>query len=116
MINKKRTSITLGFALGTAIGTGVLAILLSGCVTEREVVYKTIYFADTNGVTTVYYPLSMEKDLITPHDDERWKYVASKDAPDKGIAKEMVIIDDDMKRYSEEYHRLNPECTYNRYH
>jgi hypothetical protein len=86
--------------------------LVMGCVTEKEVVYKTIYFADTNGVTTVYYPLSMEKDLITPHDDERWKYVASKDSPDKGIAKEMVITDEDMKRYSEEYHRLNPECTY----
>ena len=67
-----------------------LLLLAVGCVSERQVVYRSIYFADTNGVNTViYYPQSMEKDLKTPHDDERWKYVAAKDAPDNGVAKVM---------------------------
>jgi len=101
-----------------------ILLLAVGCVSEKEVIYKRIYFADTNGVITIYYPQSMEKDIKTPHDDKRWTYVASKDAPDKGTAKEMVlsphtlekeITDEDMKQYSEEYHRLHPECTYH-YH
>ena len=66
----------------------MLLLMAVGCVSERQVVYRSIYFADTNGVNTViYYPQSMEKDLRTPHDDERWKYVAAKDAPDNGVAK-----------------------------
>ena len=70
----------------------IFSIILTGCVTEREVVYKTIYFADTNGVnTTIYYPKKMEQDLRTPHDDERWKYVAAKDASDDGKAKRMTV-------------------------
>ena len=70
----------------------IFSIILTGCVTEREVVYKTIYFADTNGVhTTNYYPKKMEQDLRTPHDDERWKYVAAKDASDDGKAKRMIV-------------------------
>ena len=124
MINKRRTSITLGFALGTAIGTGVLAILLSGCVTEREVVYKTIYFADTNGVTTtIYYPKAMEKDLKTPHNEERWRYVATKNVPDNGVAKEMKLLPIDLsmdkphphilnqEQWAEDYHKVHPECS-----
>ena len=68
----------------------MLLLMAVGCVSERQVVYRSIYFADTNGVNTViYYPQSMEKDLRTPHDDERWKYVAAKDAPDNGVAKLM---------------------------
>ena len=68
----------------------MLLLMAVGCVSERQVVYRSIYFADTNGVNTViYYPQSMEKDLKTPHDDERWKYVAAKDAPDNGVAKVM---------------------------
>jgi len=67
----------------------MLLLMAVGCVSEREVVYKKIYFADTNGVTTIYYPQSMERDLKTPHDDKRWKYVAAKDAPDNGVAKVM---------------------------
>jgi len=71
--------------------------LVAGCVTKEEVIYKKIYFADTNGVTTtIYYPKSFEKDLrmlsslhIESVDDERWKYKASKDAPDDGVAKMM---------------------------
>ena len=67
-----------------------LLLLAVGCVSERQVVYRSIYFADTNGVNTViYYPQSMEKDLRTPHDDERWKYIAAKNAPDDGVAKVM---------------------------
>ena len=102
----------------------IFSIVLMGCVTEKEVVYRKVYFADTNEVTTIYYPQSMEKDIKTPHDDKRWMYAASKDAPDKGTAKEMVlsphtlekeITDEVIKRYSEEYHKLHPECTYH-YH
>ncbi len=55
--------------------------LLVGCehtfVTEEELIYKKVSFADTNGVTTVYYPQSMEKDLKTPHDEERWRHIAA---------------------------------------
>ena len=123
MINKRRTSITLGFALGTAIGMGILAILSTGCVTEREIVYKTIYFADTNGVTTIYFPISMEKDLRTPHDDERWRYVATKNVPDNGVAKEMKLLPIDLsmdkphphilnqEQWAEDYHKVHPECS-----
>lgn len=102
-----------------------IPLLSSGCVTEKEVVYKTIYFADTNGVTTtIYYPKTMEKDLKTPHNEERWKYVASKVAPDNGVAKEMKLLPIDLsmdnphpyilnqKQWSDEYHRDHPECTH----
>ena len=69
-----------------------LLLLAVGCVSERQVVYRSIYFADTNGVNTViYYPKSMEKDLRTPHDNERWKYIVSKDASDDGKAKRMMV-------------------------
>jgi len=45
------------------------AICLSGCViTEKEVVYKKISFADKDGVTTIYYPFSWEQHL-RPMDD-----------------------------------------------
>jgi hypothetical protein len=100
--------------------------LVMGCVTEKEVVYKKIYFADTNGVTTtIYYPDSFEKDMrIKLVDDERWRYVASKVAPDDGVAKEMKLLPIDLSmdnphpyilnqnQWSEKYHKLNPECTY----
>ena len=102
----------------------MLLLMAVGCVSEREVVYKKIYFADTNGVTTVYYPQSMEKDLKTPHDDERWKYIASKVAPDDGVAKEMKLLPLDLsmdnphpyilnqKQWSDDYHQEHPECTH----
>ena len=68
----------------------MLLLITVGCVTKEELVYKKIYFAETNGVTTtIYYPKSFEKDFKIPHNDERWKYVAAKDAPDNGIAKVM---------------------------
>ena len=45
------------------------AICLSGCVvTEKEVVYKKISFADKDGVTTVYYPPTWQK-FLKPMDD-----------------------------------------------
>ena len=45
------------------------AICLCGCVvTEKEVVYKKISFADKAGVTTIYYPFSWEQHL-RPMDD-----------------------------------------------
>lgn len=70
-----------------------ISLIVTGCVTKKEVVYKKIYFADTNGVTTtIYYPTSFEKDMrIKMVDDERWKYVASKIIPDDGMAKEMKL-------------------------
>jgi len=68
----------------------MLLLMAVGCVSERQLVYRSIYFADTNGVNTViYYPKNMEKDLRNPHDDERWKHIAAKDAPDNGVAKVM---------------------------
>jgi hypothetical protein len=96
-----------------------------GCVSEREVVYKKIYFAGTNGVTTIYYPKTMEKDLrllsslhIEPVDDDRWKYKGPKNAPDNGLAKEMKPLptweqwqEQKQQKWSNEYHKDNPECS-----
>jgi hypothetical protein len=103
----------------------IFSIILTGCVTEREVVYKTIYFADTNGVnTTIYYPKKMEQDLRTPHNDERWKYVAAKSVPDNGAAKEMKLLPSDLsmdnphpyilnqQQWSDKYHKQHPECSF----
>ena len=68
----------------------MLLLMAVGCVSEREIVYRSVYFADTNGVNTIiYYPKTMEKDLKTPHDDKRWKHIAAKNAPDNGVAKVM---------------------------
>jgi len=44
------------------------ALLLVGCKSDKAIQYKTISFADTNGVTTVYYPITMEKDIVVPDD------------------------------------------------
>ena len=44
------------------------ALMLVGCKSDKVVQYKTISFADTNGVTTVYYPVTMEKDIVVPDD------------------------------------------------
>ena len=104
----------------------MLLLMAVGCVSEREVVYKKIYFADTNGVTTtIYYPNSFEKDMrIKFVDDERWKYVASKTIPDDGVAKEMKLLPTDLsmdnphpyilnqKQWAEDYHKEHPECSY----
>ena len=70
---------------------GIATLLSVGCVSQKELQYKTISFSDTNGVTTIYYPLSMEKDMAHPHKDVRWKYVASKNASDDGKAKVMTV-------------------------
>ena len=51
------------------------ALLLVGCKSDKAIQYKTISFSDTNGVTTVYYPVTMEKDIV----------------PDDGKAKLMLI-------------------------
>ena len=67
----KATKVTFGFLV--SVLTGLL--FLSGCKTTEEVVYKKIFFADTNGVTTVYYPITMEKDIV----------------PDDGKAKLMLV-------------------------
>tara|TARA_R100000664_G_C2706566_1_gene104912 strand:- start:16 stop:213 length:198 start_codon:yes stop_codon:yes gene_type:complete len=53
----------------------VAAILLLGCESKKAVQYKRISFADTNGVTTVYYPITMEGHIV----------------PDDGKAKLMLI-------------------------
>lgn len=44
------------------------ALVLVGCKSDKAIQYKTISFADTNGVTTVYYPITMEKDIVMPDD------------------------------------------------
>ena len=50
-------------------------LLLLGCKNREVIQYKKISFADTNGLTTVYYPITMEKDIV----------------PDDGKAKLMLI-------------------------
>lgn len=113
------------FTMTKKLLTLTTATLLSGCVTEKEVVYKTIYFADTNGVeTTIYYPKTMDKDLKTPHNEERWRYVAAKSVPDNGVAKEMKLLPSDLsmdnphpyilnqQQWSDKYHKQHPECSF----
>ena len=119
---KKANSLILSTL--TAMLLLLFLLLVAGCVSKREVTHKKIYFADTNGVTTIYYPQSMEKDLRTPHDEERWKYIASKVAPDDGVAKEMKLLPLDLSmdkphpyilnqgQWSDEYHQEYPECTH----
>jgi hypothetical protein len=87
----KQTNRLILSILATMVLLLVLSLFLVGCVSKEELVYRRIYFADTNGVTTVYYPRSMEKDLRTPHNDQRWKYIASKDESDDGKAKKMLV-------------------------
>lgn len=94
MTYKKTNSLILN-ALTTVLFL-MLLLLMVGCVTKEEVIYKKIYFSDTNGVTTtIYYPKSFKKDLRMlsslhmQSDKERWKYKAPKDSPDDGVAKEM---------------------------
>ena len=67
----KATKLTFGFLISLLAAL----LLLSACQNTQEVQYKTISFADTNGVTTVYYPITMEKDIV----------------PDDGRAKLMLI-------------------------
>jgi hypothetical protein len=111
---KKANSLILSVL--TAILLLMLLLMTVGCVSKREVVYRSIYFADTNGVSTViYYPESMEKDLRTPHDNERWKHIAAKNVPDDGVAKEMKPIPTweqwQQQKLSDTYHKDNPECS-----
>ena len=67
----KATKLTFGFLVSLLAAL----LLLSACQSTQEVQYKTISFADTNGVTTVYYPITMDKDIV----------------PDDGKAKLMLI-------------------------
>ena len=67
----KATKLTFGFLISLLAAL----LLLSACQSTQEVQYKTISFSDTNGVTTVYYPITMEKDIV----------------PDDGKAKLMLI-------------------------
>ena len=82
----KATKLTFGLLVVI-----LTALVLSGCAIQKEVVYKTISFSDTNGVTTVYYPITMEKDMIHIHEHERWKYAVSKNVSDDGKAKLMLV-------------------------
>ena len=119
---KKANSLILS-ALATMLFL-ILLLMAVGCVSEREVVYRTVYFAETNGVTTIYYPQSMEKDLKTPHDDKRWRHIAAKNVPDDGVAKKMKLLPLDLsmdnphpyilnqKQWSDDYHQEHPECTH----
>ena len=67
----KATKLTFGFLISLLAAL----LLLSACQSTQEVQYKTISFSDTNGVTTVYYPITMEKYIV----------------PDDGKAKLMLI-------------------------
>ena len=67
----KATKVTFGFLV--SVLTALL--FLSGCKNREVIQYKKISFADTNGLTTVYYPNTMEKDIV----------------PDDGRAKLMLI-------------------------
>mgnify|MGYP001210968357 FL=1 len=67
----KATKLTFGFLVSILAAL----LLLSGCKNREVVQYKKISFADTNGLTTVYYPITMEKDIV----------------PDDGKAKLMLI-------------------------
>ena len=60
----KVTKLTFGFLVSLLAAL----LLLAACQSTQEVQYKTISFADTNGVTTVYYPVTMEKDIVVPDD------------------------------------------------
>ena len=60
----KATKVTFGFLV--SVLTALL--FLSGCKSREVVQYKRICFADTNGLTTVYYPITMEKDVAVPDD------------------------------------------------
>tara|TARA_R110001592_G_scaffold330295_1_gene612448 strand:- start:1117 stop:1359 length:243 start_codon:yes stop_codon:yes gene_type:complete len=74
------SKLTFGFLISVLAAL----LLLSGCKTTKKVIHKKIYFAKTNGVTTIYYPLKH------PHQDKRWKYIASDGASDDGKPKLMV--------------------------
>jgi hypothetical protein len=52
------------------------SLFLVGCVSQKEVVYRKVSFADTNGVTTVYYPATMDKYVIA--DDGKAKLMLVK--------------------------------------
>ena len=41
------------------------ALLLVGCKSDKAIQYKTISFSDTNGVTTVYYPITAKNSRDT---------------------------------------------------
>ncbi len=60
----KATKLAFGFLVSLLAAL----LLLSACQSTQEVQYKTISFADTNGVTTVYYPITMDKDILVPDD------------------------------------------------
>ena len=42
----------------------MLLLMAVGCVSKKEVVYKRIRFADTNGVTTIYYTPAFEHHIV----------------------------------------------------
>ena len=60
----KATKLTFGFLVSILAAL----LLLSGCKNREVIQYKKISFADTNGLTTVYYPIKMEKDTAVPDD------------------------------------------------
>ena len=60
----KATKATFGFLVSVL----TVLLFLSGCKNREVIQYKTISFADTNGLTTVYYPITMDKDIIVPDD------------------------------------------------
>jgi uncharacterized lipoprotein YajG len=68
----KATKLTFGFLISLLAAL----LLLSACQSTQEVQYKTISFSDTNGVTTVHYPVTMEQYIIA--DDGKAKLMLIK--------------------------------------
>jgi len=66
------SKLTFGFLISLLAAL----LLLSACQSTQEVQYKTISFSDTNGVTTVYYPVTMEQYIIA--DDGKAKLMLIK--------------------------------------
>ena len=66
------SKLTFGFLISLLAAL----LLLSACQITQEVQYKTISFSDTNGVTTVYYPVTMEQYIIA--DDGKAKLMLIK--------------------------------------
>mgnify|MGYP003656768405 CR=1 FL=1 len=71
---KKANSLILSTL--TAMLLLLFLLLVAGCVSKREVTYKKIYFADTNGVTTVYYTPEFEQYIV--FDDGKAKPMLTK--------------------------------------
>ena len=107
-MNRRATASTIVFGLLTGILLVFLLFALTGCVTE--VTRESTKYRFMDGIT-----YKEQKFYILPaqNENDRWKYAASKNAPDDGIAKVMNV--DLQQQWSDEYHNEHPECSYSYY-